>query len=107
MKHLLLAGLLLAGVTPVLAQTAPPATQPATPPQTTAPGARGNDPAAPIPGANSFTEVQATERLREQGLMVQGNLQKGDDGIWRGRATRNGAQVNVAVDYRGNVTATN
>ena len=31
------------------------------------------------------------------------NLQKDDQGVWRGRAKKNGNTVDVSVDYQGNV----
>jgi putative membrane protein len=124
---LLLAGALLAG--PALAQIAPaPSTAPATtaptttapvppvapqtrpmtqsqpgstPPAISTPGP--NDAAAPQPGANSFTEAQARERIEARGFSAVMGLRQDDQGIWRGTATRNGAQANVAVDFRGNV----
>jgi hypothetical protein len=33
-----------------------------------------------------------------------GELTKDSNGVWRGRAMRNGQSVEVAVDYQGNVT---
>lgn len=62
------------------------------------------DTTAPIPGANSFTEAQARERLESNGYSGVTGLAKDDQGIWRGKAMRNGASANVAVDYRGNIT---
>ncbi|QCI68495.1 PepSY domain-containing protein [Phreatobacter stygius] len=56
-------------------------------------------------GANSFTEGQARARLEQAGVTGIGELKKDDQGIWRGRATRNGAAVTVGVDFRGNVRA--
>jgi hypothetical protein len=32
-------------------------------------------------------------------------LQKDDKGIWRGTAKRGASQVNIAVDFKGNVVA--
>lgn len=61
------------------------------------------DTTAPLPGANSFTEAQVRERLTSNGFTDISTLAKDDQGIWRGRATRNGTQTPVAVDYRGNV----
>jgi putative membrane protein len=31
------------------------------------------------------------------------NLKKDDNGVWRGRATKDGKTVDVSVDYQGNV----
>jgi len=59
---------------------------------------------APLPGANSFTEGQAKSRLEANGYTNVTDLKKGDDGVWKGKATNAGAKVNVSVDYRGNIT---
>jgi hypothetical protein len=62
---------------------------------------------APSPGANSFTEEQARERILAAGYSdPTGLVQADDDGIWRGQATLAGQTVQVAVDYQGNVTRT-
>ena len=60
--------------------------------------------AAPLEGANSFTENQARERVVEAGYTKVGALQKDDKGIWRAKAIKDGASVAVAVDFKGNVT---
>ncbi len=90
--------------------TAPMPTQrPATPgvqgQGTVPPGqaVQGQPSSGPLPGANSFTESQARERIQNSGFGNVSGLRKDDNGIWRGIATRNGAQVPVAVDYQGNV----
>jgi hypothetical protein len=54
-------------------------------------------------GANSFTEGQARSRIEAAGFSNLEGLQKDDSGIWRGRAMRGGQQVEVGLDYRGNV----
>ncbi len=59
---------------------------------------------APLPGANSFTEGQAKSRLEANGYSNVMGLKKDDDGVWKGTATHSGTQVNVSVDYRGNIT---
>ena len=59
---------------------------------------------APLPGANSFTEGQAKSRLEANGYTNVTDLKKDDNGVWKGKATNAGAQVNVSVDYRGNIT---
>ena len=84
------------------AQTAPPATKDA--PANPAINSTGpNNPGAPAPGANSFTETQARSRIEAQGYMSVGELTKDADGVWRGSAMRNGQKVEVALDYQGNV----
>lgn len=60
--------------------------------------------AAPVPGANSFTEGQARGRIEEAGFSNVSELRLDDQGIWRGRAMREGRQVGVALDYQGNVS---
>src|SRR5947209_1438165 len=57
----------------------------------------------PIAGANSFTQSQAADRIAKSGYSNVKDLQKDGQGIWRGKAQKNGQEVNVALDYRGNV----
>src|SRR3954463_7516562 len=59
--------------------------------------------AGPVKGSNSFTEGEARSRIEKKGFSNVGALKKDDNGIWRGRATANGQQVDVALDYQGNV----
>jgi hypothetical protein len=58
----------------------------------------------PEPGANSFTEAQAKSRLEGAGYSNVSALRKDDQGIWRGTAMKDGKRVNVAVDFKGNIT---
>lgn len=82
--------------------------------QTTTPGAAPTDQPAreaatqnatnpPLPGANSFTENQARDRIMAAGFSDVKDLKKDDQGIWRAVAKKGPSQVNVALDYRGNV----
>lgn len=64
-----------------------------------------NDPAAPLKGANSFTEGQAKDRALARGYTDVSALKKDDAGIWRGTATMDGKEVGVAIDYKGNVVS--
>ena len=59
--------------------------------------------AAPVAGANSFTEGQARARMEEKGFGNVTELKKDDKGIWRATAMKDGKSVNVALDYQGNV----
>jgi hypothetical protein len=77
------------------------------------PDAKGNAPlkashtvndGAPKAGANSFTQGQARKHILNAGYESVSGLTKGSDGVWRGVATKNGAQVPVALDFKGNVT---
>jgi putative membrane protein len=63
------------------------------------------DDAAPVPGANSFTEDQAKTRIQEAGYSDVSGLAKDDKGIWRGQAKKDGKGVPVALDFKGNVTS--
>lgn len=58
---------------------------------------------APVKGRNSFTEGEAKSRIEARGLTNVTKLQKDDNGVWRGQATKNGAPVDVSLDYQGNV----
>jgi hypothetical protein len=60
-------------------------------------------PAAPVKGANSFTETQAAERIKAKGFTDVAGLAKDDDGIWRGKANKDGKAVDVSLDFQGNV----
>jgi hypothetical protein len=58
---------------------------------------------APVAGRNSFTEGEAKSRIEKMGFSDVGDLQKDDQGVWRGRAIRDGKKVDVSLDYQGNV----
>ena len=47
-------------------------------------GTGGNNPGAPVKGANSFTEGQAKSRIEARGYTQVKGLQKDDSGVWRG-----------------------
>ena len=64
-----------------------------------------NNPAAPVAGANSFTEGQAKSRIESNGFANVSELRKDDQGVWRGKATKDGKSVAVSLDFQGNVTA--
>ncbi len=44
----------------------------------------------PLPGANSFTENQARERIAKAGFEDVQGLKKDDQGVWRGQAKKSG-----------------
>ena len=60
--------------------------------------------AAAAKGRNSFTESQAQGRIAKAGYTSVSKLTKNDNGVWQGTAMKDGAQVNVGLDYKGNVT---
>ena len=62
-----------------------------------------NNPAAPVPGANSFTEGQAKSKIEANGYTNVSSLKKDDNGVWTGSATKGNQKVNVKLDFQGNV----
>ncbi len=55
-------------------------------------------------GHTSFTEGQARTHIEKSGFSNVSGLSKGDDGVWRGQAMHDGRTVDVAMDFKGNVT---
>lgn len=86
--------------TPVLAEQAPSKDQPGNAAVNTTDSAQ---PKEPVKGANSFTESQASERIAATGFGDVKGLAKDDDGIWRGKGTKDGKAVDVSLDFQGNV----
>ena len=100
MRHRLTAAALL-GAVAFLPGAAPAQTQGSAPPAVRTD--EGPTAGMPQPGANSFTESQARSRMEDAGFRDVTGLQKDDQGIWRGRATRNGSPTGIALDFHGNV----
>jgi hypothetical protein len=96
----LLSGLLSSGA--VFAQDASTNASPS-PPVVSTGHADSKTSAAPIAGKNSFTKKQTAKRLRDHGYSKVKGLTKDDQGIWYGTAMKNGAWVNVSVDFQGNI----
>lgn len=65
----------------------------------------GNNPGSPVAGRNSFTEGQAKSRIESSGYKDVTDLKKDDNGVWRGKAQKDGKSVNVGLDFQGNVVA--
>jgi putative membrane protein len=59
------------------------------------------------PGANSFTEDQAKDRIEDAGYSNVSKLIKDDQGIWRGQASKDGKNIPIALDYQGNIVVGN
>ena len=57
----------------------------------------------PARGANSFSQGQAQSRMQDNGFQNVSGLKKDSNGVWRGTATKDGRQVAVWLDYKGNV----
>jgi hypothetical protein len=96
----LLATTALISTAAIAQQQTPPRTNT---PAVTTPNSPPN-PAAPVPGANSFTEGQAKSRIEARGYTQVSGLTKDADGVWRGKATKAGKTVSVSLDFQGNVT---
>ena len=76
------------------------------------PDAKGNAPlkhahtvndGAPKHGANSFTEAQAKGRIEKAGYANVSKLVKNPNGVWQGSADKDGKNVLIGLDYKGNV----
>ena len=63
----------------------------------------GTSAAQANPGRNSFTEGQAKSRIEDSGFQNVTGLKKNDDGVWSGKAMKDGKQVTVQLDYQGDV----
>jgi hypothetical protein len=46
---------------------------------------------------------EAKSHIEARGFTKVSDLKKDADGIWRGKAMKNGASVPVSLDYQGNV----
>jgi putative membrane protein len=62
------------------------------------------DTGAPLDGATSFSDGQASDRISAAGMMTPAGLAKDDKGIWRGTAKKDGKSVSVAVDFKGTLS---
>jgi putative membrane protein len=91
MRFLTLLATLVVSTTVAVAQT-PAVKSPST-----------TNPAAPVPGANSFTEGQAKSKIESSGFTQVSGLKKDDNGFWTGSAMKGGKKVNVKLDFQGNV----
>jgi len=99
-----LAGATALGPNAIAQSTAPAANPHPSTPAVANPNA--NNPGAPAAGSNSFTETQAKSRIEAAGYSNVSHLIKDKEGIWRGTATKGSAtEVNVALDYQGNVVS--
>lgn len=79
------------------------AAAPAEPVNPAVKGMHENNSASPVAGANSFTMSQAKSQIEAKGYTKVAGLKKGEDGVWRGKATKDGTSHEVSVDYQGNV----
>lgn len=56
-------------------------------------------------GQNSFTKGEAKTRIEKAGYTDITGLAKDANGLWQAQAMHNGQHVNVALDYKGNVSS--
>jgi hypothetical protein len=103
--------IIIGAVLALMAGSASAQTQTQNPPAQTGPNnpavntTGANNPGAPVTGANSFTEGQAKSRIESSGYGNVTNLKKDDNGVWRGKAQKDGKSVDVSLDFQGNVVA--
>ena len=106
LKHVFMAGLLTLGMAGgrVAAQNQ---TAPAVDPHAAANPALksgGGMSGAPLAsGQNSFTRAQARARIRRAGYSHVHDLKQDGAGLWQAHAKHDGAYVDVALDYKGDV----
>ena len=85
---------------PTLAQNPPAQSRP----NNSAINSKGeNNANAPVAGRNSFTEGQAKSTIEDAGFSNVFGLQKDKDGVWRGKARKDGKESEVSLDFQGNV----
>jgi protein CpxP len=103
-KTAALIGLLAAGAAQAQTTTTPNAPRTDSPaPAAVSASSNPRTTAAPVAGANSFTEGQARARIADHGFSTVTDLKKDDQGVWRGTAQKDGKSVSVALDYQGNI----
>jgi putative membrane protein len=61
--------------------------------------------ASQSPASNSFTESQARGHIEKAGYSEVTGLTKTPEGLWTGKAKKDGKTTNVSVDFKGAVTA--
>jgi len=86
------------------AGSSPSATDVSTASLTVGAGLDGGLPPAPA-GANSADSAQAKAAVELDGYKNVRGLEKGPDGIWRGRAMRGRTEIAIRVDASGSVSA--
>jgi hypothetical protein len=62
--------------------------------------------AQPAAGSNSFTMGEAKARLERQGFSNVSDLAKDNNGVWHGKAQKDGSTDQVWLDYKGNIGVT-
>ncbi|WP_341987866.1 PepSY domain-containing protein [Azorhizobium sp. AG788] len=96
MKHVIISAAILSVTT--MGAVAQTATTPAV-------GSKETNAAAPVQGANSFTEAQAKDRIEKAGFTAVSALKKDGNGVWQGTAAKDGINKTVMLDFQGNVVS--
>jgi hypothetical protein len=105
MKCILTAAIALGALSgAAVSQTAPITASP-NPPAISTNNSGSKTSGAPVAGANSFTQSEAKNRIEAHGYSDVTELAKDDKSIWRGKATKDGKQVSIALDYQGNIVS--
>jgi hypothetical protein len=108
MRNIFVIGIVLAvGATSAMAQTQLPAQNGPQNSAVNSSNSSNRQVNAPVKGSNSFTQGEAKSRLEKLGFSDVTNLQKDADGVWRGRAMKDGKTIDVSLDYQGNVVQGN
>jgi hypothetical protein len=103
MRHMLLAAAAIAlFAAPAFSQESNSVGQ-NTPQNPAVKGIHDNNSSTPVAGANSFTMAQAKSQIEAKGYTQVAGLTKGEDGVWRATAMKDGTSRSVSVDYQGNV----
>ncbi len=89
----------------VQAQTSAPKASPDAPQNAAVKNPQAQTTGAPKAGHNSFTQGQAREHIAKAGFTAVSGLMKDKDGLWQGRARKDGKRVHVAMDFKGEVTS--
>jgi outer membrane biosynthesis protein TonB len=84
---------------------AAPSTEPGSPRPATSGEPLAPPRADPVPSGPGLTEQQARTQLSGAGYGEVQDLQRGENGAWRGRAMRDGQPVSVTIGTDGEVTA--
>jgi hypothetical protein len=105
MQKILITAIALAALSggTAFAQSAPTSTT--MPPAVSTSNMDSKTTAAPVAGANSFTETQARSRIEKDGYTDVGALTMDSNSVWRGMAQKDSKPVSVSLDYQGNVVS--
>jgi hypothetical protein len=96
-KYLMIAAVLALGTTAASAQ------HQNTPAQSRPDNPAVNTTGTSDSGASSLNDGQVKRLIEESGFSHVSELRKDENGIWRGKAMKDGKSINVGLDLQGNV----